>query len=263
MAAKNITKAFTRVPVGAMGDVFSSRQATENANQVWSRLVQSIEWPDKLTVWNGPARIETDEQKEQKEQKEYLLKEQGAFWSEKKGSSIRYDSPLQFRFYQILEEASLVFWYSRRDASGRSMGTAGDGSVLVTLGDKRILLAEIMPVRKMAVHSRSTRYSALLKHCHSAGLGYMVTDGIYTLQQLQKNQVLPALEEKLLLHLQAHKGRLEEKTCRQFLLEEFASELDLMSIVFKNGLEIENFPFCISQGKPARRPRVAAKYMRL
>lgn len=260
MAAKNSTNTFTRVPVGAMGDARSSRQAEEKANQVWSQLVLSIDWPEKLRVWTGTAKIETDERREQTD---YLLKDQGAFWSEKKGTSIKYDSPLQFRFYQILEEASLVFWYSRRDASGRSMGTAGDGSVLITLADKRILLAEIMPVKKMSAHSRSTRYTALLKHCHSAGLGYMVTDGIYTLQQLQKYQVLPALEEKLLLQLQACKGTLEEKPCRQFLLQENASELDLMTIAFKNGLEIEHSPFCLSQGKPSRRPRAAAKYMRL
>ena len=144
------------------------------------------------------------------------------------------------------------------------MGTPGEGSVLITLNDKRILLAEIMPLKKMSLPNCKGRLVALSKHCHSAGLGLMVTDGNFSLRQLERHDLPEKLAEKFLDLLQSHKAGLDEKRCRQFMLRENASELDLMTIIFKNGLDLELYPFRVSRrsSKLSGRTR-AAKYMRL
>lgn len=275
MSAKQNTKvSVSTVPAGAMGDLSSAAgsayvqglspaQVTENANRTLRLLIESVEWPDKLTVWSGSvAEMSFDRSGDCQS---LTNNPAGTFWSAKNRGSIKYDSPLQFRFYQMLEDASLVLWYSRRDASGRSMGTPGEGSVLITLSDKRILLAEIMPLKKMSLPSCKSRLAALNKHCHSAGLGLMVTDGSFSLGQLERHDLSEKLAEKFLDFLQSHKAGLDEKLCRQFLLREGATELDLMTIIFKNGLDLEHYPFRVSQisrNKLSGKTR-AAKYMRL
>lgn len=240
----------------------SPAQVTENANRTLRLLIESVDWPDKLTVWSGSV---ADRDFDKKGDSQSLTDNPaGTFWSAKNKGSIKYDSPLQFRFYQLLEDASLVLWYSRRDASGRSMGTPGEGSVLITLSDKRILLAEIMSVKKMSLLNCRGRLAALSKHCHSAGLGLMVTDGHYSLRQLERHDLPEKLAEKFLDLLQSHKAGLDEKLCRQFLLREGATELDLMTIILKNGLDLEHFPFRVSRSSSKLSGRTrAAKYMRL
>lgn len=275
MAAKESTKkSVSAVPAGAMGDLqsaagverflgLSPQQVTENANRALRLLIESVDWPDKLTVWSGSLTDRADSIKTDSQSLTHTP--DGTFWSAKNKRSIKYDSPLQFRFYQLLEEASLVLWYSRRESNGRSMGTPGEGSVLITLSDKRILLAEIMPVKKMSRPNCRGRLMALSKHCHSAGLGFMVTDGNYSLRQLERHCLTEKLAEKFLDLLLSQKAGLDEKQCQQFLLRENASELDLVTIILKNGLDLEHYPFRVSRNtnsKLSAKTR-AAKYMRL
>ena len=65
MAAKESTKiSVSTVPAGAMGGLpaaagavhmqgLSPAQVTENANRTLRLLIESVDWPDKLTVWSG------------------------------------------------------------------------------------------------------------------------------------------------------------------------------------------------------------------
>lgn len=126
----------------------------------------------------------------------------GAFYSHKLKRHIAYESELEWRFLERLEELGEILFYQEQplqipyQVKDRPRTYYPD--IFFVLNDGRGIVVEIKGISEMALFYNWTKWTALRAYCREQGYGLLVTDGRYSLQAVGRWEVRPAVRLALL-----------------------------------------------------------------
>ncbi|WP_448542550.1 sigma factor-like helix-turn-helix DNA-binding protein [Roseiflexus sp.] len=172
----------------------------------------------------------------------------GEFHSNKMNRLVEYESELEHNFFQLLEQVDEVDFYQEQpfiipyNYEGRQCLYYPD--VLVVLRNGKALVVEIKPIFGMALSANLVKWSALKKFCIDKGLGLLVTDGTYTIQEIQKHEINPCYSKAVLDSLKT--GKLSWSQYKKIKDEYTPSRRDFVALVLKNKLFWRLSPFMLS-----------------
>ncbi len=135
-------------------------------------------------------KLSADKTTSLKRQREVSLNGEGNaghFYSGKLNRYVQYESQLEHNFLQKLEFLEQVVFYQEQpfeiayEFKNREYLYYPD--ILLVLQDGKGIVVEIKPVFKMALQVNLKKWTALKHFCANNGLGLLITDGRYTIQQ--------------------------------------------------------------------------------
>jgi hypothetical protein len=131
----------------------------------------------------------------------------GEFYSEKLSREVQYESLLEKYFLLSLENANEVIFYQEQLIKINYKNIYGNDSsyypdILFVMQDGTTVITEIKPIWKMALQDNLVKWSALREYSNKVGFGILITDGRYTIQQIQKYPVNPVFSDFVLKELQ-------------------------------------------------------------
>jgi hypothetical protein len=172
----------------------------------------------------------------------------GDFFSKKMNRSVQYESYLERDFLLRLESFDDVVLYQEQpfvvpyERGGRLRNYYPD--VFFVLKDERGVVVEIKPVFQMALRRNLVKWSALRKFCSQTGIGILITDGRYSIQQVQQHDVNPDFAKEVLSSLQ--RGALSWNEYREIRDRHDVSRNDFLALILKNRLFWDLQPFRLS-----------------
>ena len=172
----------------------------------------------------------------------------GSFYSSKLNRQVQYESGLEQKFLLFLENSKNVAFYQEQpckifyEINGNSAYYYPD--ILFVLEDGRAIVVEIKPIFKMALQSNLTKWSALKAYCQKQGWGLLVTDGQYSIQQIQRHQIKPDFANCVLSRLRRKSLNWTEY---KKIKEQFnPNRNDFVALVLNNRLVWRLSPFYLS-----------------
>ena len=205
-------------------------------------LLANVIWPNKIVMM-------TSESIEGLERARHVSSDSegnaGSFHSGKMARLIEYESEIELRFYQWLEELDEVKFYQEQpfkvpyEYEGRRFLYYPD--VLFVLEDGKGIVVEIKPIFKMALNINLKKWTGLRNFCSDKGLGLLVTDGRYTIQQIQHYEVNPSFAKDVLMLLD--KGPLSWAQYKPIREKHNATRNDFVGLVLKSKLYWSLNPF--------------------
>jgi len=172
----------------------------------------------------------------------------GVFHSSKMNRAVEYESELEFDFFQWLEQLDEVVFYQEQpfripyDYESKTYVYYPD--VLLVFKDGKGVVVEIKPIFKMALHINLNKWAGLKKFCADKGLGLLVTDGRYTIQQIQRHDINPSFANDVLASLET--GPLSWAQYRQIRDEHDVTRNDFVALVLRQKLIWKLNPFMLS-----------------
>ncbi len=172
----------------------------------------------------------------------------GGFHSSKMNRAIEYESELEFDFFQWLEQLDEVVFYQEQpfkipyEYEGKRHVYYPD--VLLVFKNSKGVVVEIKPIFKMALHINLNKWTSLKKFCADKGLGLLVTDGRYTIQQVQRHDINPGFANDVLASLK--KGPLSWAQYKQIRDKHDVTRNDFVALVLKKKLVWKLNPFMLS-----------------
>jgi hypothetical protein len=172
----------------------------------------------------------------------------GSFYSSKLSKLIQYESGLEMNFLIYLENIDEVIFYQEQPAKifyefdGNSSFYYPD--CLFVLKNGRAIITEIKPVFKMALRENLAKWSALKAYCNEHGLGLLITDGKYTIQQIQRHKVKPDFADFILEKLR--EGNMNWVEYKKIKEQFNPSRDDFIALILKNRLIWKLSPFFLS-----------------
>ncbi|MDY6938199.1 MAG: sigma factor-like helix-turn-helix DNA-binding protein [Cyanobacteriota bacterium] len=169
----------------------------------------------------------------------------GSFYSKKLSRLVQYESSLEMNFLLCLEYSNDVIFYQEQPVripyNYKKNSYFYYPDFLFVLKNGTGIITEIKPVFKMALQENLTKWSALKAYCSQHGLGLLVTDGRYSIQQIQRHEVKPEFSSYVLEKLcQGNMNWSEYKKIK----EQFnPSRNDFVALVLKNKLVWKLSPF--------------------
>lgn len=169
----------------------------------------------------------------------------GNFYSQKLNRLVQYESNLEFSFLLTLETLDDVVFYQEQPLKiaykfeGDTFSYYPD--LLLVLKNGQGMVVEIKPVFKMGLKRNLNKWSALKAYCDYQGLGLLVTDGKYAIQQIQKHQIKVDFANAVLNKLQDESldwyeyKEIKEKYC--------PSNNDFIALILNNKLVWKLSPF--------------------
>jgi len=131
----------------------------------------------------------------------------GCYFSQKLKREIQYESQIEFDFLLRLEELKTISFYQEQPfVIPYSHGDQVHNyypDIFFLLEDGRGIVVEIKPVFGMALHKNLRKWSALREFCNERGLGLLVTDGRYTIQQVMRRNINQDFAQEVLSALEA------------------------------------------------------------
>ena len=169
----------------------------------------------------------------------------GSFYSQKLSRLVQYESGLEMNFLLYLEYLDDVIFYQEQPVrvsyEFQRISSFYYPDFLLVLKNGTGIITEIKPIFKMALRENLTKWSALKAYCVQHGLGLLVTDGKYSIQQIQRHEVKPDFADSVLAKLrQGNIGWTEYKKIK----EQFnPSRDDFVALVLKHKLVWKLSPF--------------------
>lgn len=172
----------------------------------------------------------------------------GVFHSSKMNRTVEYESELEFDFFQRLEQLDEVVVYQEQpfiipyEYEGKNCFYYPD--VLLVFKDNKGVVVEIKPLFKMALHININKWTGMKRFCADKGLGILITDGRYTIQQLQLRDINQGFANDVLALLK--KGPLNWAQYKQIRDEHGITRNDFLALVLKKNLIWKLNPFMLS-----------------
>jgi len=171
----------------------------------------------------------------------------GSFYSQKLSRLVQYESGLEMNFLFCLECFDDVIFYQEQpvripyEFEGTTYCYYPD--FLFVLENGTGIITEIKPVFKMALQQNLAKWSALKVYCAQNGLGLLVTDGIYSIQQIQRHEVKPDFSDSVLEKLL--QGNMDWTEYKKIKEQFNPSRDDFVALVLKNKLVWKLSPFLL------------------
>jgi len=224
---------------------------------VLSKINQEKRQAEKLQsllayiIWPKEVKLFTEEEIAGLEcQRKVSLKGEGnagSFYSSKLNRLIEYESELELEFLLLLEQSDEVMFYQEQplkvfyEHQGETKIYYPD--ILLILKDGRSIVVEIKPVFKMALQENLIKWSALRKFCAKKGLGLLVTDGRYSIQQVQHYHINSEFGNAIFAALQS--GPLSWRQYKEIRDIYNPSRNEFIALVLKNKLVWKLIPFTL------------------
>lgn len=174
----------------------------------------------------------------------------GLFYSEKCQREIQYESGMELGFIRQLEQLENVkFYYEQpvqiqyRRGKKKQTYTPDFG---IYLQSREFVLAEIKDVPSMLDDRVQTRTEALLDFCAGKGFGFLLTDGMNTIDYLLKIKNNRKLEKEILSAVE--ETTLRKKQCNEIMKRCNATQNQLLKIILRHNLKFKSFPFKLQYG---------------
>lgn len=218
---------------------------SERQSEEFKHLLSYVIWPDEVKSLTGDEISAVRRERNVSTDGEG---HSGSFFSEKMHRTVQYESQLEFNFLLQLEQRGEVVFYQEQPF--RILYTHDAKmwdyypDLLFILSDGRGVVVEIKPVFKMALQENLIKWSALRKFCNDKGLGILVTDGRYSIQQVQRRDVNPGFEKAVLTSLQ--RGPLSWKEYKEIRDKYDVNRNDFLALVLQNRLVWKLGPFTLS-----------------
>ncbi len=203
-------------------------------------------------IWPNEARLLTgDEMSAVRRERNVSTNgegQSGSFFSGKLNRAIQYESQMELDFLLQLEQLEEVVYYQEQpfripyNYEGKKWDYYPD--LLFVLSDGRGVVVEIKPVFKMALRKNLVKWSALRRFCHDRGLGILVTDGRYSIQQVQRRDVNTGFEKAILASLE--RGPLSWREYKGIRDKYDVNRSDFLALVLQNRLVWKLGPFTLS-----------------
>ena len=169
----------------------------------------------------------------------------GDFYSNKLNRLVQYESSLEMNFLLYLENLDDVIFYQEQPLrifyEFEEKGGFYYPDFLFILKDGVGIVTEIKPIFQMALQRNLAKWSALKAYCSKHGLGLLVTDGRYTIQQIQQHQVKPDFSNYVLEKL--YQGNMIWTEYKKIKEQFKPSRNDFVSLVLNNRLIWKLNPF--------------------
>ncbi len=211
------------VPMAEARNLIREHEFARRRNYRQRRLSEKFQGLLSHTVWPGEVRSLTlDEITALKRERNVSSSGEGSagvFHSDKLNRAVEYESALELDFLLRLEQIKEVTFYQEQpfkvlyELDGRNSVYYPD--ILFVLGDGRGVVVEIKPVFKMALQANLIKWAALKKFCIEKGLGMLITDGRYTIQQIQDHEVDPKFANAVLSSICKGSGHREQSFSRR------------------------------------------------
>lgn len=178
----------------------------------------------------------------------------GLFHSEKCARDIQYESALELRFAELLEQDERVRFYWEQPVKipywrgRRKVNYTPDFGIYLASG--HVVLAEVKELSDMLDYRVEQKTEALMAFCARRGFGMLLTDGRHTPADLLKGKVNRRLERALLNALAEHP--LRAAACRELLERCNATSSQLHKAVIRHNLRFRSFPMQLRQGNDNR-----------
>jgi hypothetical protein len=161
---------------------------------------------------------------------------------------VQYESQLELEFLFLLEESADIVRY-REQPFAVSFEHKGVKrwyfpDVFFVLECGRGTVVEVKPIFQMALKENLVKWSALRRFCADRGLGILVTDGRYAIQQVQQRDIRPEFAQAILKGLQ--RGPLTWPRYREIRDEYSVSRNEFLALVLRKRLIWELNPFRLS-----------------
>lgn len=172
----------------------------------------------------------------------------GCFYSSKLNRYVQYESELEHDFLQQLEVLNQVVFYQEQpfeisyEFENRKYLYYPD--IFFLLQDGKGIVVEIKPVFKMALQINLKKWTALKHFCSNNGLGLLITDGKYAIQQVQSYAINPQFAKDVLSAL--GKGTLSWGEYKLIRDKYNVKRNEFLALVLKNRLIWQLNPFRLS-----------------
>ena len=130
----------------------------------------------------------------------------GSFYSNKLQRQVVYESQTELKFFHLLETLDEIVFYQEQPCfipytidEERHLYYP---DVLFIFSDGRGVLAELKPVIHMGLHVNIQKWRALRAYCRERGLGFLITDGYRTPQDLVRLAIPTEFEQRVILTLE-------------------------------------------------------------
>ena len=172
----------------------------------------------------------------------------GEFYSNKLRRKVYYDSALEFKLYQTLENDPTVTMYCEQPFSipyiynSKSLHYIPD--VFIEFKDKSYAVVELKSLDVMVTTQTLCKFNALKQFCINRNYGYLMFDGKHTLSYL-KSRPLPAPFVTYML------SRLRKRPLYRYDYKQISnifdsSHTDLLSLIIQHNLSYNDSPFILS-----------------
>jgi len=212
------------------------------------RLITHAIWPKCV------RRLNTEEIGRLKRHRDISLTgdgNAGSFFSHKLNRDVQYESDLERRFLQQVELDDSIVVYQEQPLGlsytleGRRLTYYPD--ILLIFKDNRGLIVEIKPLLYMALRQNLAKWKALRRFCENNGLGLLITDGKYSMWQIQKHKGNNEYVDDILSCL--CEGPILWPRYKQIRARYNPSRTDFVAMVLENELCWELGPFRLSQNE--------------
>lgn len=169
----------------------------------FQNLLSSVIWPHTI------KELSANEIASFERQRDVSVNGQGYasyFHSHKMNRDVQYESNLEYHFLQKLEQFEQVTLYQEQplkifyEVGNQHIPYYPD--ILFILQEGRGVVVEIKPIFKMALHENLRKWTALKNFCKEKGLGILITDGRWAIQQIQHHEVNPHFAQDVLFAIQ-------------------------------------------------------------
>lgn len=225
---------------------FEDTRKKEKLSCKCSNLLSYTIYPQKIKVTNDNYLLQffSRQRKVSLDGKGYA----GSFYSHKLRRLVQYESNLEMSFLLCLDGLDEVVIYQEQPIK-IEYEFEGDRflyypDILLVLKNGKAIVVEIKPVFKMGLKRNLNKWTALKLYCHQHGFGLLVTDGRYTIQQIQKHKVKLNFANAVLNKLQ--QGSIGWSEYREIKEQFCPSRNDFIALVLNNKLVWKLNPFYLS-----------------
>ena len=173
----------------------------------------------------------------------------GEFYSEKLSKSVQYESKLEMKFLSYLENSDSVVFYREQPIQvpyqfyNKTYLYYPD--FVFFLNDGRGVIVEVKPLHQMALKINFVKWAALKEYCNQNGLGLLVTDGRYAIQQIMNYESDPEFTNAVLAKLREG-NNLNWNQYKEIRELFHPSTKDFASLIMRNKLTWILNPFSLS-----------------
>lgn len=186
----------------------------------------------------------------QRQVSEHHRYKSGAFYSEKCGREIQYESGLELSFIKQLEQLNNVLFYYEQPVQisywrGRKKQTYTP-DFGIYLDTKEFVLVEIKDLSSMLDDRVQMKVEALMGFCAKRGFGLLLYDGKYTFDKLLKSRSNRKLEKEILSAL--NNNVLRGRQYKEIMRKCNSTQSELLKVIIKHNLKFKPFPFKLQHG---------------
>ncbi|MBN2392921.1 MAG: hypothetical protein JXR84_19475 [Anaerolineae bacterium] len=246
------SKAISEQSVVEASKLVKERKQALRNNCKQQVLSEEFEGLLNFVIWPGPAKsLVPQEIACFGRKREVSTKGEGhagLFHSDKLNRIVQYESELEHNFLLRLEQLKEITFYQEQPFeipyTYNDQQFVYYPDVLFVLEDGRGVIVEIKPVFKMALQRNLKKWTGLKTFCAKNGFGLLVTDGRYTIQQIQRYEVNTEFSEEVLAALQIQ--TLSWVEYKQIRDKYSVNRNDFLALILKNRLIWQLNPFALS-----------------